>query len=527
MQTIANIVLIMSLITTFSSNDIIILNALSAEYKDNENLIKSSTIQKFPCISVDNNGNFTIVWEDGRQGSCDIFAQRYSSTGTTLGSNFQINDFHNLYILPSSPCISAAGNGDFIVSWVDGRNSGLYNWNWDIYAQRFANDGTMLGSNFKVNDNQDSTWQVNPSLSVDDNGDCIIVWNDGRSGNDAIYAQRYSSDGKVLSSNFQVNDVQFSSSLNSHPSVSTDSSGNFIITWGDQRNDNMDIYAQRYSNDGTALGKNFKVNDDQDSENQYYPCISVDGDGNFVIVWVDERNNVSDIYAQRYSSEGTAIGSNFRVDDDTTNAYQYIVSISADRVGNFIVAWIDARNSLSFPDIYAQRYSYEGNTLGSNFKVNDDICSEWSNNKPSVSADDDGNFIITFVGGQNDGGDIYAQRYSSDGIVIGSNFKVNDDPAGIDVEEQVKRPTDFALNQNHPNPFNPSTTIEFSLPKPELVTLKIYNILGEEITTVVNGKLQAGNHTYQFDGSNLASGVYLYRIEAGEFHDVKKMVFLN
>jgi len=83
------------------------------------------------------------------------------------------------------------------------------------------------------------------------------------------------------------------------------------------------------------------------------------------------------------------------------------------------------------------------------------------------------------------------------------------------------------VSQNYPNPFNPLTTIEFSLPKSEFVTLIIYNILGEEVTTLVNDKLQAGNHTYQFDGSDLASGVYLYRIEAGEFQQVRKMVLIK
>jgi hypothetical protein len=85
----------------------------------------------------------------------------------------------------------------------------------------------------------------------------------------------------------------------------------------------------------------------------------------------------------------------------------------------------------------------------------------------------------------------------------------------------------FELSQNYPNPFNPSTTMEFTLPKSEFVTLKVYNVLGEEIKTLVNNKLQAGNHTYEFDGSNLASGVYLYRIEAGEFQQVRKMVLIK
>jgi photosystem II stability/assembly factor-like uncharacterized protein len=87
-------------------------------------------------------------------------------------------------------------------------------------------------------------------------------------------------------------------------------------------------------------------------------------------------------------------------------------------------------------------------------------------------------------------------------------------------------PSKFYI-RHYPNPFNPSTTIEFTLPKSEIVTLKIFNLLGEEVATLVNGKLQAGNHSYQFEGSNLASGLYMYRIEAGGWSDVKKMILIK
>ncbi len=93
--------------------------------------------------------------------------------------------------------------------------------------------------------------------------------------------------------------------------------------------------------------------------------------------------------------------------------------------------------------------------------------------------------------------------------------------------ELVQMPISYNLSQNYPNPFNPSTTIEFSLPKSEIVELKVYNILGKEVTTLVSNKLNSGNHKYQFDGKNLASGVYYYRLVAGDFREVKKMILLR
>ena len=97
----------------------------------------------------------------------------------------------------------------------------------------------------------------------------------------------------------------------------------------------------------------------------------------------------------------------------------------------------------------------------------------------------------------------------------------------LNISPESRLPKVFALNQNYPNPFNPSTTIRISLPKSEYVSLKVYNILGEEIRSVVNNKLLAGDYSYVFDGSNLASGIYYYRIVAGEFQAVKKMILIK
>ena len=88
-------------------------------------------------------------------------------------------------------------------------------------------------------------------------------------------------------------------------------------------------------------------------------------------------------------------------------------------------------------------------------------------------------------------------------------------------------PKEFDLYQNYPNPFNPNTTIQFDLPKTSEVTLKIFNILGEEVATLVSNRLSAGSYSYEWDASNLASGVYLYRLQAGDFVKTQKMVLIK
>jgi len=85
----------------------------------------------------------------------------------------------------------------------------------------------------------------------------------------------------------------------------------------------------------------------------------------------------------------------------------------------------------------------------------------------------------------------------------------------------------FELIQNYPNPFNPSTTIKFTLLKSEFTTLKVYNILGKEIATLVSNKLNQGIHTHAFDGKNLANGLYYYQLVAGDYRKVKKMILLK
>jgi hypothetical protein len=95
------------------------------------------------------------------------------------------------------------------------------------------------------------------------------------------------------------------------------------------------------------------------------------------------------------------------------------------------------------------------------------------------------------------------------------------------VKSNPSIPTDFTLYQNYPNPFNPTTTIRFDLPEPTLVTLIVYNILGEKTATLINQRMKAGAHQTTFDGSPLAPGMYFYQIHAGKFTDTKKTVLVK
>ncbi|MDR3609995.1 MAG: T9SS type A sorting domain-containing protein [Ignavibacteriaceae bacterium] len=98
---------------------------------------------------------------------------------------------------------------------------------------------------------------------------------------------------------------------------------------------------------------------------------------------------------------------------------------------------------------------------------------------------------------------------------------------GQGIENKKEISADYMLSQNYPNPFNPNTLISFSLPSRQFISLKVYDILGNEITTLVNEEKPAGNYKINFNASNLHSGVYFYSIRAGSFTDTKKLILIK
>jgi len=95
------------------------------------------------------------------------------------------------------------------------------------------------------------------------------------------------------------------------------------------------------------------------------------------------------------------------------------------------------------------------------------------------------------------------------------------------VKNQNETPGMYELKQNYPNPFNPATTISFSITSSAFTTLKVYDMIGNEVATLVNKEKQAGNYEVRFNAANLSSGVYLYRLQAKDFTELKKMILLR
>ena len=141
---------------------------------------------------------------------------------------------------------------------------------------------------------------------------------------------------------------------------------------------------------------------------------------------------------------------------------------------------------------------------------------------------------IGFVQGHGNSNSPKEYSFMDKNLTGGTNFVYrlkqidNDGKYEYSKEVEVKVvPKDINLLQNYPNPFNPVTEIKFTLPEAARVTLRVYNIIGQEVASLVNGIEEAGFHSVKFEGSNLPSGTYIYRLQAGSVVQTKKMVLLK
>ena len=115
--------------------------------------------------------------------------------------------------------------------------------------------------------------------------------------------------------------------------------------------------------------------------------------------------------------------------------------------------------------------------------------------------------------------------------IMSNNYPFWSDTFAIDIVSGIQQGEpivkEFKLKQNYPNPFNPTTTISYDLPLPSHVLLQVYDMQGREVTRLVNEKLNAGSHTTYWNAAGFASGVYLYRLQAGNYTETKKLILLK
>jgi len=361
-------------------------------------------------VAMDADGDSVVVWESqGQDGSgTGIYAQRFNSAGGTIGPEFRVNTFTANPQRNPDVAIDAAGN--FVIVWesVNQDTSGG-----GIYAQRFNTMGTPLGPEFRVN-TFTNNWQSNPSVAMDADGNFVVTWESLYQDGDftGVYAQRFNSVGTPVGPEFQVN--THTSDEQYDPDVAMDASGDFVITWQSEYQDGdfYGIYAQRYNAAGNPQGAEFLVNSTT-AGSQIFPSIAINPIGDFVITWAaggQGNPDGVDIFSRRFNADGTAVGTEFLVNNYTTGDQNH-PSISMNPQGEFIIAWNSADQDGGNYGIYAQRYLPSGSPIDPEFRVNSHTSQSQSNS--SIATDARGNFVVAWNSNGQDGDaeGVFAQRY--------------------------------------------------------------------------------------------------------------------
>jgi hypothetical protein len=148
------------------------------------------------------------------------------------------------------------------------------------------------------------------------------------------------------------------------------------------------------------------------------------------------------------------------------------------------------------------------------------------------TSDGDNHWVRENLGLHGDDKVVFDLAIASDNLIMAcpSGFwhrPLSEMITSVRAPDTKRLPTSYALNQNYPNPHNPSTTIKYTLPHASHVTLRIYDILGRVAAELVNGMQEAGYKSAQFDASGLASGIYFYRLQAGAYVETKNLLFMK
>lgn len=370
-----------------------------------------------PDVTGDSLGRFTVVWMDGRGRNAydwNVFAQRFDAAGARLGPNLQVTTDDSIQW---APVVAAGPGGRFVACWEDRRRV-----QWDVYAQVFDAAGQPVGANFRAGDDAGSADQFGCAAAANAFDEFLLAWTDRRNGNEDVYARRFAADGTPLGASFRVNEDAGSAAQN-QPAAAAAPDGGWWLVWADSRNGNPDIFVQRLDRSGSPVGGNFRASDDVASTQQRVSSIGMNLSGRTIVAWEDERNGTADIYSTVLDSSGLPTGPNRRLNDDGAGgAAQYYAAAACGR-DRSIVAWSDGRNGWH---IYAQVIDGLGAPVGSNFMVNADVpdASQWY---PYCAMDSSDVATVVWMDTRRGVYQLFRRRIGPDGQPLGPDSPVSDD----------------------------------------------------------------------------------------------------
>jgi hypothetical protein len=363
------------------------------------------------AIAVNRSGKAVVVWHDERNGDPDIYAQILDSGGNKqLAGDLRVNSDGGI-AYQGYPSVVFDEVGESIIVWDDERNG-----DGDIYAQKLDNSGSKLWTaDVRVNTDAGTAGQSNPALSLDTNGNAIVVWVDFSNSKSQIYAQALDENkNKLWTADVHVS-LEFGTAGQSDPDVSVNMSGNVFIVWDDQRNNNYDIYAQNLTEVGNRRwAVDYRVNSPNGIVDQWSPVLAIDGNGNAIIAWQDNRHGRASIFGQRIDKNGDHLWtSEVQINSAGASIGSGFPALALDQDGSAIILWVDYRNG--YADIFAQKLDVNGNKLwAGDVRVNSYIGSEVKES-PAVATDLGGNVTIVWKDNRGGKADIYAQKLDSSG----------------------------------------------------------------------------------------------------------------
>jgi hypothetical protein len=305
--------------------------------------------QAVPVIAAVPGHGLFVVWQDMRSGNWDIYGSTSLNNGTSFAPNKRADDS----IRTSDqiePAVAVSLNGTILLAWQDNRRS---TFDYDVFFAKSYDGGATFTRNVRVDDPTNNiSWQERPSIAVTDRGIIYVAWTDDRTGTGLRVRGAFSTDGGAT----------FSPSAEIVPSGgASGQTGVAVVSNGDRIfaafMDNISGVPHPYVCVSTNGGKSFNSptrldNTGSSEASQRGVSIAPMPRGGIVAVWEDSRNGNGDIYASITNANGAIQTPDFRVDDDTTGAYQEDACVASDQLGNLYVVWEDERDGL-----YAIRFA--------------------------------------------------------------------------------------------------------------------------------------------------------------------------
>ncbi|MCH7964315.1 MAG: T9SS type A sorting domain-containing protein [Bacteroidetes bacterium] len=400
--------------------------------------------------------------------------------------------------------------------------------NGNFYENYINNPG---GQGISVSTDNGATWSThtvapNPGSLADKNhmmidktpgspyeGRLYVAWTDFGGPNDLDVVLRYSTDDGVTWSS-SINLSSFLNAVSHSQGVNIQTAANGDVYATIDFSSYTEMVWIEFDNDWRTF----------DSDDDALVEISTDGGSSWFSVWerngVDERNSHEVVDITTIIAGQTNVQVRVRVIQPGFDWWWTIDNFAI--YGMFIVP--------------VELTSFAAVIAGDNIQLNWITATDLNNQGFEIQRrTGDGEFEkVGFVPGHGTTTDIQTYSYVDSKVASGNYiYRLKQiDFNGIfeysdEVAVDVTAPLEFALEQNYPNPFNPGTVIKYSIPENGFVTINVYNLLGEKVTTLVSRVQKAGRYEINFDASNLASGIYVYSLKSGSFNSVKKMLLMK